>query len=352
MTTAGNSFESIGYTLDGTWRFQSEVMRQFLDTDEDYAALCREVVYLVSRSLTDHSVEVAGITWRCKTLQSFLEKVQRKSYVRPFLDITDRAGVRVICNYKSDCARVADIIESTFEVFESEDKLVDLGADRFGYGAHHLLIRLKPDSGRVRYDRLQPLVCEIQIRSLLQDAWAVLQHQLFYKHEDRIPIELLRTVNSLSALLENADNGFASLRAEHSAHISKVRESRTDSTRFLMNELTADSFGAYLRWKFPERPVERSEGQVRRIVADLDHHLFRLLSDIDGAIEEFSDEIRSVGSIVDTIDLHQDERRPSAFDAVWAAAFRDSRMLAGTGLPLHWRDALRLVLDAGPHKGL
>lgn len=328
------------YSVDGMWRLQPELIRQFIETEPDYSALCREIAYILSKWVEEEGVEVATITWRSKSLTSFLHKTQRKVYLNPLADLMDRAGVRVVCHYGSDCERVEGIISSYFDVLETVDKKEALGTDRFGYGAKHFLVRLNDRSVGARYDDLRGLVCEIQVRSVIQDAWAVLHHHLFYKDEDRTPTQLLRSANSLAAILETVDDGFESLRRQRDEYVRQIRESRADRERFLLYELTVESFTEYLQWRFPGRPLERSEGQLRRILADLDKQRFRLLSDLDRVVDRFSGEIEEIGRMVDPIDLESQEVRPSVYDVVWAAALSDANMLSGFGLPLHWRDAL------------
>ena len=51
---------------------------------------------------------------------------------------------------------------------------------------------------------------EVQIRSLIQDAWSVLDHKIKYKKS--IPIDLKRRINILSALFELADREFKEIR--------------------------------------------------------------------------------------------------------------------------------------------
>jgi ppGpp synthetase/RelA/SpoT-type nucleotidyltranferase len=345
MSTPAQPRRQIAYTADGIWRLQPAAIRRFIETEPDYLALCREVAYILQKRSESVSVETASISWRSKSLNSFLEKIQRKAYVDPFEDLTDRAGVRVVCHYTPDCEVVSKIVAAEFEVLEAEDKTSTLGIDKFGYSARHFLVKLGPQSVGARYDYLRDLKCEIQIRTALQDAWAVLQHHLFYKLEYRIPTELLRSANSLSALLEHVDQGFERLRQQRDEYFAQVRESRTDRDRFLLNELTLESFAEYLSWRFSDRPIERSEGQLRRVLADLDRQRFRLLSDLDGVIERFAAEIEEIGRMVDVVDLTANEQRPSVYDAVWAVALEEPKMLAGSGLPLHWRDALTTVLQ-------
>jgi ppGpp synthetase/RelA/SpoT-type nucleotidyltranferase len=59
-----------------------------------------------------------------------------------------------------------------------------------------------------RYDDLKKLVCEIQVRTVLQDAWAIIDHHLSYKQESDVPKILRRKLNSLAGLVETAHDQF------------------------------------------------------------------------------------------------------------------------------------------------
>jgi hypothetical protein len=61
------------------------------------------------------------------------------------------------------------------------------------------------------------LCAEIQVRTVLQHAWAAIDHRLNYKRANEIPVELKRQLFRISALLEVADDQFESVRlaAEH-----------------------------------------------------------------------------------------------------------------------------------------
>ena len=52
------------------------------------------------------------------------------------------------------------------------------------------------------------LKCEIQIRSVLQHAWAEIEHDLGYKSELTIPKEVRRSFSRLAGLLELGDKEF------------------------------------------------------------------------------------------------------------------------------------------------
>jgi putative GTP pyrophosphokinase len=248
---------------DEIWKRDPETIRRFLDARRDNEQLCAEVEYILRKKMAEHKIETSAVTSRAKTLNSFLEKLQRKHYEMPFEQITDLAGTRVVCLYRSDIAKVAEIVRSDFDVIEDVDKLGELGADHFGYGARHFLVRLGRDSSGARYDDLKQFVCEIQVRTVVQDAWAIIQHHLVYKRESEVPTHLQRKLNSLAGLFETVDDQFESIRRERETYITEVRETRAKPARFLENELNLDSFKEYLSVKFPGCPLEKYDGQAR-----------------------------------------------------------------------------------------
>jgi len=74
------------------------------------------------------------------------------------------------------------------------------------------------------YKRYKDLKVEIQIRSILQHAWAEIEHDLGYKGEVSIPDKYKRAFNRLSALLETADIEFDRLKSELLTYEEEVPE--------------------------------------------------------------------------------------------------------------------------------
>jgi len=244
-----------GFDIERLWKENTEFIKRFIDRLPDYEKLCAEVAYILNRELGKEEVEFSTITYRAKTLNSFLEKMQRKSYADPFAEINDFAGVRVVCLYIDDLKRVEKIIADNFEIVEKIDKLTDRRADRFGYGAIHFVVRLGKNASGARYDDLKNLVCEIQTRTVLQDAWAIIDHHLVYKNESNIPTVLRSRLNLLAGNFRSADEKFSDLRAEREEYLKRVEDSEIDAEKFLENELNLDSFVRYARWKFPDLPA-------------------------------------------------------------------------------------------------
>ncbi|WP_242785636.1 GTP pyrophosphokinase [Bacillus cereus] len=105
-------------------------------------------------------------------------------------DITDISGIRVITYFSDDVDKVASMIQNEFEIDEtnSVDKRTLLDPDRFGYLSLHYVIKLNTlRTSLVEYQRFKDLKAEVQIRSILQHAWAEIEHDLGYKSKNSIP---------------------------------------------------------------------------------------------------------------------------------------------------------------------
>jgi putative GTP pyrophosphokinase len=119
---------------------------------------------------------------RIKEFDSYYKKylrLRKSGVARPH--ITDLMGIRIICLFIEDIAAVEALIKERFDVIETEQKGHDTFKE-FGYESTHLLIKIPADIVQARG---QPGcdVAEIQIRTILQDAWAEVEHELFYKAE-------------------------------------------------------------------------------------------------------------------------------------------------------------------------
>src|SRR5215204_6936261 len=113
------------FDVERLWKENTESIKRFIDRQPDYEKLCAEVAYILNRELGKEEIEFSTITYRAKTLDSFLEKIQRKTYGDPFAEITDFAGVRVVCLYIDDLPRLERVIGEQFEIVEKIDKLTN-----------------------------------------------------------------------------------------------------------------------------------------------------------------------------------------------------------------------------------
>jgi putative GTP pyrophosphokinase len=83
--------QRLGHRPDDIWQRNPELIQRFLQVRRDYEQLCAEVEYILRKRISDRGIETSSITSRAKTLNSFLEKLQRKHYDSPFEQLTDLA---------------------------------------------------------------------------------------------------------------------------------------------------------------------------------------------------------------------------------------------------------------------
>lgn len=269
---------------DDLWTKNPALIKDFLEARPEYEQLCTEVEYILKKKILAAGVEISAVGSRAKTLTSFLEKVKRKNYADPFGQIDDFAGVRVVCLYGNDIAKVISIIRSEFEIVEEVNKLEQLDSNKFGYIGHHFIVRLGENSSGARYDDLRTRRCEIQVRTVLQDAWAIIQHHMVYKKESQVPSPLIRKLNGLAGLLETADDQFEYIRSERDSYVETVRGSKSGKVEFLENELNIDSLVEYMQWRYPDKPKDE-HNSASTIMFDILKGLnLHTLKDVDDLI--------------------------------------------------------------------
>jgi len=150
----------------------------------------------------------------------------------------------VITYLDSDVDKVEKLVRKEFEIDEknSIDKRI-LQSNEFGYRSLHIVASI--DSSRLKlteYQRYKGLKFEIQIRSILQHAWAEIEHDLGYKGKSSIPESHVRSFNRLSALLESADIEFDRLKkelAEYEKDVTKLIVTTPDTVP--INQASIDS---------------------------------------------------------------------------------------------------------------
>jgi GTP pyrophosphokinase len=184
---------------------------------------------LLNQLLKAEQFSVHSVTSRLKSRTSLQRKLERagKEY-RSLSEVTDVAGIRVITHFEDEVDRMGSLIEREFAVdpTRSIDKRKLLDPDRFGYLSLHYICGVRVDRGALsEYQPYKTLVCEIQIRSILQHAWAEIEHDLGYRHKvaSTIPVPVRRRFSRLAGLLEIADREFTQIRDELVAYASRVR---------------------------------------------------------------------------------------------------------------------------------
>lgn len=150
-----------------------------------------------------------------------------KSYQRPLEEITDRVGVRFIVLLLSELKLVQEVIE-TAELWVFE-KARDFEAERlerphhFDYQSVHYIVRPRKPFDSVGVVVPAGTPCEVQVRTLLQHAYAELAHDLTYKPSLAVDREVSRKVAKSMALMETTDEIFVQAHEKVEAASAELR---------------------------------------------------------------------------------------------------------------------------------
>ncbi len=167
----------------------------------------------LSTWLGQAGIKVHSIVARVKDPASLARKLARpdRDYVNLW-DITDLLGLRVITYFEDAVDRVGAVIEAKLpiDLTRSTDKR-RRAPGLFGYRSLHYVIELGAGLPA-------PARAEIQVRSVLEHAWAEIEHDLGYKAPGAVPLPVRQRLSRLAGLLEIADREFVAIRDELSAY--------------------------------------------------------------------------------------------------------------------------------------
>lgn len=221
-----------------------------------------EVVLRILRALfRKHDLRIHSLRARVKGFASFYEKIDKKRVTGdPFKQIHDLVGVRIVCMFREDQQRIERLLRRHFVVLRAKDLGEPVSASRqVGYRSKHFVVQLRKNRLDLpEYEPLRDERCEIQLRTVLQDAWAEVEHYLAYKSKAAIPVSMRDGFRELSEQLEAADKAFQDLKSQKQELLHSLRKSRI----LLRQEINFDSVNAFVNHfftgpfyrKFMERP--------------------------------------------------------------------------------------------------
>ena len=244
---------------------------------------------------------VAAVEQRVKTRKSLAGKLALKgAKYSSVLDLTDIVGLRVVTFYADDVDKVASVVERLFEIDweNSVDKRKLHEIDSFGYLSLHYICRIPEKTYRSdTFPELNKVRFEVQMRTVLQHAWANMNHDIGYKSGFEVPKGYLRNLSRLAGMLELVDDEFSRIRVEIADYRRKI-QSMVASGNLSEVPLDGDSFRSYLLLE-PFRPLNRkiaaiNQAEIHEVSLLNFLQVFKLfrfstLGDVDGFIRKWSD---------------------------------------------------------------
>lgn len=206
--------------MNTTTRLQEEILERYRKEKPIYEQLGKYVVNYVKQAvenLGEDSSLFFEIEPRYRTKEEgvLIEKAlyREKRYANPYEDITDKVGVRFVVLFTDRMDIINDIVTTIPDMEYSKDR--DFKEEQkksplvFSYLSDHFVVHPK-EAIEIEGIRIpETFCCEVQVRSLMQHAYAQITHDIFYKPSviNDNP-EMERQVARCMAILEMADEKF------------------------------------------------------------------------------------------------------------------------------------------------
>ena len=268
-----------------------------------YKRLANKIESLLIEVFDMENISYHIVTSRAKDINSVKTKASNTKYSDPINQIQDFAGIRVITYVEDEVKKVCAIIENIFDIDtdNSSNKSDDLGIDKVGYKSVHYIASLKNDRLKLpEYKQYLNKCFEIQVRTILQHAWAEIEHDRNYKFSGRLPDDINRRFKIVSGMLEMADREFNSISYEIDLISSNVKEatksgeldipiSSTTLVQFLNSRLNLNG-----------NIIPSNDSYI---IDELHKYGIKSLSDLNKIIPEDIDELLNAESDEDTNEI-------------------------------------------------
>lgn len=180
---------------------------------------------------TEAFLKISPQTPRLKSMDSLLAKAfhRDKNYASPYDDITDKVGIRFVVLLTRDTGTLCRIVESQEGLLWRASKDKDYEAERlqspehFTYESVHYVVYNLTERTFEGIIIPPGIPCEVQIRTLLQHAYAEMSHDTIYKPKVKVNPMVKRYLSRSMALVESADHFF----------LSAISEIDTESQKYL-----------------------------------------------------------------------------------------------------------------------
>lgn len=223
---------------------------------------------LESAELQHYSgANIYRVSSRIKTLDSLVAKLQRKGLTlepEALRSLDDVVGARIVCMFQEDLERIHQYLISceALEVCGIPEAYIWDGMEwtrsggfqverkASGYGAIHYIARLSPEIMGTT-NPVCSIRFELQVRTLMQEAWAALEHSVGYKNS--IPDRIRGYFDSAADLLGLIDRAFQRLKNESNLLQRELDESALHDGEpinfYTLKTLAFEEFGVNLAGK-------------------------------------------------------------------------------------------------------
>jgi putative GTP pyrophosphokinase len=194
----------------------AKAIHSFLETENLYLSATREIATKLENLNDEFKYgkdrnPIHQIKTRVKTPKSILDKLSRRgldlSVKSARENLTDIAGVRVICAYIDDIYMIADLLTSQDDITVVRISDYIKNPKPNGYRSLHLIVTVP-----VFLSTSTELVnVEIQIRTIAMDFWASLEHHFYYKYASDKTEAVTKELKDCADVIANTDQRMQNL---------------------------------------------------------------------------------------------------------------------------------------------
>ncbi len=273
---------------------KEELVEWYIKERPSYVNLANKVESIIKEVLDSEGAKYYSISSRAKEIDSFISKASKEKYNDPQKQLQDLAGIRIITYVKSEVNLCCELIKPLFNLDDksSSDKGKELGHDKVGYRSVHYVATLNEERFILpEYKLFEGLYFEIQIRTILEHAWADIAHDRSYKFKGEFPPEydIERRFALASATLELVDREFDSIAKTLDEY--EIEEERKTESGELDSPINITSLNKYLSNKVirlmkNENFQPTFNNRADNIIEELLSYGISKIQDLDDIIDE------------------------------------------------------------------
>jgi len=224
-------------TTEGKFNFiahEQNAVSEYLKIRPFHVDLCAVMKRIIEDILKRRVIQIHSVEARAKDPVSFGKKAAKPSdadpdkpkYTNPLNEITDLSGIRIITFFPKTLISIDEMLLDEFSIIDKidkEEKLIQ--EETFGYKSVHYLVKLNENRIQLpEYHKYKDAIAEIQVRTILQHAWAEIEHDIQYKSSASIPTDIKRRFIALAGLLEIADKEFQEIQDDDRALTNRLTD--------------------------------------------------------------------------------------------------------------------------------
>lgn len=182
--------------------FESDKFNALIENKKQALSIINDKIELINNIYINESENnpIEHVKTRIKSNKRIIEKLVRQnkdiSIENIESSINDIAGVRIICTFLDDVVEVINELKNDLDIkIIQEQDFIDTPKEN-GYSSYHMLVEVPIETKNGKeYTKV-----EIQIRTMPQEMWAILQERLCYQKEvdEQLPDDLKRLANVLA----------------------------------------------------------------------------------------------------------------------------------------------------------